>query len=79
MTVEKLLDDFKRIAEVDHVEKVYDDQGVYQGALVTYTNPLMPELKNVYHPYIPLQIARANGEISTYRFRTRYGIIATKN
>lgn len=51
-----ILEAMKHIAETESVQKHYDENGNYIGATVTYKNPIIPELKVMYHPYIPLQI-----------------------
>lgn len=54
-TTDQLLDELRRIGKTESVKHVWKD-GEYQGCKVTYTNPLLPELKTVFHPYIPLVI-----------------------
>lgn len=54
-SIEKLLDGFREITETESVEHVWKD-GRYQGARVVYKNPLHPDLKEVFHPYVPLII-----------------------
>jgi hypothetical protein len=53
--VEKLLGTFGEITETEEVRHVWKD-GRYQGATVVYKNPIHPDLKEMFHPYIPLSI-----------------------
>lgn len=46
-------EEFLRLGEVERHEHIWKD-GEYQGCMVTYAHPLLPELKTVFHPYIPL-------------------------
>jgi hypothetical protein len=55
--VNQLLDEFRRISETERVEHVWKD-GEYQGCSVTYAHPLVPEMKTVFHPYVPLTFVR---------------------
>jgi len=77
MTVEKLMAAFEHIAATDSREEVYSDDGVYQGVLITYTNPVHPDMKTVFHPYIPLQMVDY-ASLDVVSFSTRYGKITPK-
>lgn len=71
---DEIINELAAIAEVESIEKHYDENGNYTGATVTYTNPIMPELKTVYHPYIPLQICKSDNVVPVITtFNTRYG------
>lgn len=56
MTGDELLAELLRIGEVESHKHIWQD-GEYKGCTVTYANPLMPELKTVFRPYIPLTIS----------------------
>jgi hypothetical protein len=58
---EKMLDAFREITETEKVEHVWEN-GEYQGCIVTYKNPLHPDLQTVFYPYIPLLTYSGAGE-----------------
>lgn len=70
---DKFIEKLHEIAAVEKCEKHYDEQGNYVGTTVTYKNPLHPDLKTVYHPYVPLQFYQAGEVVSVSSFKTRYG------
>lgn len=50
-----ILNVLRHIGKVEYCKYVWKD-GEYQGCTVIYANPLHPDLKIVFHPYIPLMI-----------------------
>jgi hypothetical protein len=53
--VDELMDFFRHVTETEEVRHVWKD-GEYLGQSVVYKNPLHPDLKEVFHPYMPLVV-----------------------
>jgi hypothetical protein len=53
-----LLDELLYRGQVESHEHIWRD-GEYHGCMVTYAHPYSPEMKTMFHPYVPLTVTQA--------------------
>lgn len=71
--VDQFLDACRAVTKTESVEHWWKD-GVYQGAIVRFTNPLHPDLKEVFYPYLPLTVTGVTGLQPTPKATREYFI-----